>query len=92
MGVEFFACPVCEETYADCGYYFSCDCGQSYCSSRCGNEKTAQDGLSTCKMCREEYQPEWVLLGFLLEKFSLSREKVTEMYFESVKEKQDGKV
>lgn len=90
MSVEFFACSACEETYADCGYYFNCDCGQSYCGSECGEEQVVE-GIGSCKICRQEYQVEWVLLNFLLEKFNLSREEVTKMYFGSIREKQDGK-
>lgn len=87
MGVEFFSCCACEETYPDCGYYFSCDCGQSYCGNMCGEWKIDEKGNNTCKICRKEYQVEWVLLNFLLEKFNLSREEITKMYFGSIGEK-----
>jgi hypothetical protein len=53
----------------------------------CGEWKIDEKGNNTCKICRKEYQVEWVLLNFLLEKFNLSREEVTKMYFGSIGEK-----
>ena len=27
MGVDFYSCHYCEETFPDCGSYVSCECG-----------------------------------------------------------------
>lgn len=36
MGVDFYACANCEETFPDCGEYYSCEqCSRAYCSTDC---------------------------------------------------------
>lgn len=44
MGVDFYPCSNCGETYCDCGYYVTCECGRDWCSDECANE----DGYSKC--------------------------------------------
>lgn len=36
MGVDFYACGDCGETFPDCGSYYSCEqCYRHYCSTEC---------------------------------------------------------
>lgn len=36
MGVEFLTCSYCEDNFADCGYYVTCEtCGTNWCSDGC---------------------------------------------------------
>lgn len=38
MGVDFYACANCEETFPDCGDYVSCEqCYRHYCCSECAD-------------------------------------------------------
>lgn len=67
MGVEFYNCSFCDEIFADCGIYFKCECGEKYCSNECANiiveSKDDVDEYS-CRMCRNEYIPDFDLLDF----------------------------
>lgn len=35
MGVDWYSCKRCGETFPDCGDYVSCECGESWCSDEC---------------------------------------------------------
>jgi hypothetical protein len=35
MGVDWLTCKSCGETFPDCGYMVSCECGQHWCSDDC---------------------------------------------------------
>ncbi len=90
MGVEFFPCTYCDDTYADCGEYFSCDCGMNYCSTECGDrEEDLEDEEEkiTCRVCRKEYATEYMLLDFLLKRCNLTPREATALYFESIEKK-----
>ncbi len=39
MGVDFYSCHYCEETFPDCGSYVSCKCGNYWCSMECAEEE-----------------------------------------------------
>lgn len=77
MGVDFYTCQNCEETFCDAGYYFSCECGYHYCSNECGGRQYAEDNEdeSTCIRCRREYIDDGELVHFLLAKLGLTREQ-----------------
>lgn len=52
MGVDFYACKACGDTFPDCGSYTDCSedlrgCGAIYCSDKCGKPKAPeiQDSL-----------------------------------------------
>ena len=50
MGVDFLTCHFCGRTFADCGDYESCECGEHWCSLDCANE----DGLKE-ESCKKGY-------------------------------------
>lgn len=87
MGVDFYACNYCEETFCDAGYYFSCDCGYHYCDNKCGDRKTDEEDedKSTCRRCRREYIDDGEILHFILAKFGLTREEAVVMLKEKDK-------
>lgn len=39
MGVDFYACHYCGDTFPDCGEYVSCGCGMNWCSEECAEEE-----------------------------------------------------
>lgn len=40
MGVDFYVCHNCGETFPDCGEYVSCeDCGTTWCCEECAEEE-----------------------------------------------------
>lgn len=85
MGVEFLICFYCEEVFSDAEYYFTCDCGFSYCSYRCGDGKIhLPEGTESCRTCRLEYIPDFKLVKFLLSRFSLTREEAESLYRNSI--------
>lgn len=38
MGVDFYSCKNCGDTFPDCGEYVSCDCGEHWCCDECAEE------------------------------------------------------
>ena len=83
MGVDFYSCHYCDETFPDCASDLVwCDCGAHFCSSSCGQSIKAEnpDEPDTCRICRHEYIPDQRLLEFLLPKLSLTREEAEQLY------------
>lgn len=84
MGIDFYTCSYCDETFPDCGRYFRCDCGRMFCSDECGKRDIPatynDDCQNTCCICRDEYILDEILLNFLLEKFSLTKEEAIRLY------------
>lgn len=39
MGVDFYSCHYCEDTFPDCGEYVNCECGNHWCSMECAEEE-----------------------------------------------------
>lgn len=40
MGVDYYVCAYCGETFPDAGYYVSCEeCGTHWCSDSCAKEE-----------------------------------------------------
>lgn len=40
MGVDFYTCHSCEDTFPDCGDYVICEsCGTHWCSDKCAEEE-----------------------------------------------------
>jgi hypothetical protein len=97
MGVDYYACNNCGDTFPDCGYYVSCECGQHWCSESCaeadGHKKEDYidedgevyegEGESSCSFCREEDFEDYELLNFALDKLDLSRQDLIKMYSEN---------
>lgn len=94
MGVDFYTCTYCDETYPDCGDYFACDCGINYCCYKCGDGKTKDNESidncvnfsykdeKTCRICRNEYVTDYHLLDYLLKVCRLTREEAQKLYIE----------
>lgn len=91
MGVDWYSCRECGDTFPDCGDYYVCEeCGTLWCSEKCaekGGAKVDEDNGSyslvvSCKFCREEYAPDSELLAFALGKLKVSREVLVKEYFE----------
>lgn len=87
MGVDFYACDNCGETFCDAGDYFRCDCGDKFCSTECGGSETtdADDTIDdeeviSCIHCRRESATASDLLYFMLKKYNLTYEEALEMY------------
>jgi hypothetical protein len=51
MGVDFYSCKNCGNTFSDCGRYVSCECGKRWCSDECAEE----DGYKKNK-CKSGYE------------------------------------
>lgn len=35
MGVEYYTCNYCGETFSDCGDFVGCECGTKWCDDEC---------------------------------------------------------
>lgn len=54
MGVEYLDCPVCDQTFADCGGVSCQGCGRMYCSEKCAKEAISEWGdHEECRDCTE---------------------------------------
>jgi len=93
MGVDYYVCQSCEDTFSDCGYFVSCICGYRWCCDECAendgvvaeyDEKTGEklDESETCKFCRNEDFTDWELFKFARALLGKSREEVVELYKE----------
>jgi hypothetical protein len=94
MGIDYYACNNCGDTFPDCGHYVSCECGQHWCSYSCAEadgykyeEYEDEDGdmfeESTCNFCRKEDFEDYELLSFALSKLDLSRQDLIKLYSEN---------
>lgn len=84
MGVDFWACRNCGETFPDCGYYTGCSCGEVWCCESCAkadgfaeeiDEETDEviDDSGTCNFCREEDFKDCELLNHALDLLKMER-------------------
>lgn len=89
MGVDFYTCANCGDTFPDCGYYFSCyTCSHHFCSNTCGGRKVEErpddppnmEEITTCILCRKEDATDYQLLQFLLKHFNITRQQAMELY------------
>lgn len=90
MGVDFYACENCGDTFPDCGYYISCECGGRWCSDKCAEEHGFrevydEDGdvdyeKTTCSYCRKEDFDDNSLLYHALDLLNMDRQQIIESY------------
>jgi hypothetical protein len=93
MGVDWYSCKNCGETFPDCGDYTGCECGEHWCCDDCAEADGFQyeeEGFTpegskwsqetSCNFCRKEDYDEFELLRFALDKLGLSREQLIELY------------
>jgi len=84
MGVDFYTCPVCEDTFPDCGEYYECEyCNTRFCSDKCANLKIIDpenEDDKNCQLCRKEYATDSELLRFMLKRSNLTRKQAEEIW------------
>jgi len=96
MGVVFKICAACNETFPDCGPYFSCGCGERFCSPECGGgrqylpldkeqleispDPASWDDNTSCIFCRFEQAHTRDILAFLLNHVGMTYDKVFGMW------------
>lgn len=96
MGVDFYICQRCKDTFPDCGPYESCEnCGRHWCSSEY-TECASKDGFvqsdetdeygsyeTSCNFCRGESAEDSDLLKFALKLLHTTRSKLEKKYLKS---------
>lgn len=98
MGVDFYECDVCEQSFADCNKYASCgDCGGNlceFCAKRYGvmfamanlndltDEEKGEVGECECPFCSGKILTDNILLNFALSLLKLTKEELGEKYLE----------
>ena len=90
MGVDYYTCATCSHNFPDCGYYFGCTCGETFCSKECGgkqtlpppNEEKDWEELTTCVLCRKESITDRDMVRFLLKKAGLTYDQAVVMFKE----------
>lgn len=91
MGVDFYICNRCSDTFPDCGDYEQCDCGRHWCSEYCATEEgliqsdyDPEEGYreNHCSFCRGEAADDEHLLKYALKLLKMSREKLEKKYLE----------
>lgn len=91
MGVDFYTCANCGYNFPDCGDYFSCECGEHFCSVKCGGKQVTEppdddddeenwEEITTCTLCRMESVTDEDMVHFLLERLSLTYEQAVDMF------------
>ncbi|AKC02697.1 hypothetical protein CPT_Stills69 [Bacillus phage Stills] len=88
MGVDYYACKSCEDTFPDCGYHVSCECGHHWCSDDCAegdgyehivDEERNHETIS-CNFCRGEDVDDSDLLAAFLHMTKMTRTQAVEWY------------
>lgn len=95
MGVDWYACPSCRETYPDCGHHGTCiGCEQTYCGG-CFDDFAEKYGLIDdshdryswygqalveCDHCNGTIVSDSELLTFVLGNLGIDREALLEEY------------
>jgi len=92
MGVDFYACGICGDTFPDCGEYGTCaKCEENICSS-CHDEQLGKygsvdedsdeamdfgdDALCECDLCSDKVVHDSDILNYLLKYTSLTKDDV----------------
>ena len=83
MGIDYYPCGFCNETFPDCGIYGHCKCEDMLCQycwekfrKKYGEEKNDDYGIVSlqCDTCSLEKPSDSDLLGYALWKFGSNRE------------------
>lgn len=93
MGVDYYSCKNCGETFPDCGDYVGCECGKHWCSDECAEVdgfQEEEDGFqpvdsqweqeTSCQFCRKEDFEDSELLTLALELLKITREDLVAMF------------
>lgn len=87
MGVDYYPCTHCGDTFCECGYYVICEtCDQRWCTDECAEKdgfryEDEDRNNSTCKFCRGEDTDDTSLLDFCLKQLGKTREEIVKDYF-----------
>jgi hypothetical protein len=87
MGVDYYSCVKCGETFSDAGDYASCEgCGSMFgpcCMDECCDERDEETyEIHSCVVCRKELIPDAALVAFLLGFTGMTREEAERRYRE----------
>ena len=86
MGVEFYVCANCTETFPDCGEYYFCEeCANHFCSRKCADPKPMDEDdedLRNCCICRKEEANDYILLNALLRHYKITRKDAMKIWQE----------
>lgn len=93
MGVDFYICHYCQETFPDCGSYTHCgNCYNHWCSDECAEkegwilpEDSDDYEDSTCSFCRREAVEDYELLEYIIDNTNFSKEEWTQYYLKGKK-------
>jgi hypothetical protein len=90
MGVDFWICHFCHDTFPDCGDYTRCNtCELHWCSGSCAeaegyimseDEDEYGEAMTSCDFCRGESAEDSDLLEYALEKLGMSRDDLESEY------------
>lgn len=87
MGVDWYACAGCNETYPDCSYYFTCsDCERGYCSDGCGGREVTKEAdqkykeETSCIFCRGDVVDDAEMVAFLLGRLDMTRDEAIALW------------
>jgi hypothetical protein len=92
MGVDWYSCETCGETFPDCGDYVWCECGRHWCSDDCAESdgfRQEEDGYTpkgssyeqetSCNYCRGEEFEDAEVLNLALEILGKSRDELAKI-------------
>lgn len=86
MGVDYYTCNHCVDTFPDCCTYYTCeDCWTHWCSEECAEKDDAiwDDGeIVSCKYCRHEDLEDISLIAFMLKHYKVDRATIVRLYYE----------
>ena len=90
MGVDWYTCERCGETFPDCGYYVGCEeCWTQWCCDKCAAKDGALwnvDGyVTSCNFCRKEDLADCRLVPFLLTLVGMDRAEAVKKFYEENK-------
>lgn len=83
MGIDYFSCNYCSDSFPDVIDYVSCDCGNHWCSEECAKKdkfRRKVNGDSSCKFCRGEDFSDGELLKYSLKLLGKTRKELITQY------------
>jgi hypothetical protein len=93
MGVDFYACKSCGDTFPDCGDYTGCECGNHWCCDSCAEadgyrreedvftpEGSSWEQETSCSQCRGEDYEDYELLSHALGLLGITRKELITKY------------
>jgi hypothetical protein len=96
LGVDFYKCPLCHESYPDCGSYFECQiCPNQTCDdcARAGKfgsyydppDDVEYDPSEGCPFCNLTEVHNSDLMSFALKKLNITKEELKNLYIKENK-------